>query len=70
MRPTSSERVAEEARGVEITPDNAMAAMPRLVRTRAVINETLRLYPPAFTMAREAIGADRAGAIESRAARY
>jgi cytochrome P450 len=57
-------RVAEEARGVEITPDNAMDVMPRLVRTRAVINETLRLYPPAFTMARMAIAADRAGGID------
>ena len=57
-------RVAEEARGVEITPDNAMDAMPRLVRTRAVISEALRLYPPAFTLVREAIGPDRAGGID------
>ncbi len=62
--PDQQHRVAEEARGVEITPDNAMDMMPRLVRTRAVISEALRLYPPAFTIAREAIGADRAGAID------
>jgi unspecific monooxygenase len=58
------ELVAAEASGVEVMPDNAMEVMPRLVRTRAVINETLRLYPPAFTMARMAIAADRAGGID------
>jgi cytochrome P450 len=41
-----------------------MAAMPHLVRTRAVISEALRLYPPAFALAREAIGPDRVGSIE------
>ena len=54
--PDEQQRVAEEARGVEITPDNAMAAMPHLVRTRAVVSEAMRLYPPAFAIAREAIG--------------
>jgi cytochrome P450 len=62
--PEEQECVAAEADGVEVTPDNAMDVMPRLVRTRAVINETLRLYPPAFTMARMAIAADRAGKID------
>jgi unspecific monooxygenase len=62
--PVEQQRVAEEARGVEITPDNAMAVMPQLIRTRAVISEAMRLYPPAFAIAREAIGADRAGGID------
>jgi unspecific monooxygenase len=62
--PDEQERVAEEARGLDITPDNAMVMMPRLIRARAVINETLRLYPPAFALAREAIAADRVGSIE------
>jgi unspecific monooxygenase len=62
--PGEQGRVAEEVRGVEITTDNAMDVMPRLVRTRAVISEALRLYPPAFAIAREAIAADRAGDIE------
>jgi cytochrome P450 len=57
-------RVADESRDVEITPDNAMAAMPHLIHTRAVISEALRLYPPAFAIAREAIGKDRIGAID------
>jgi cytochrome P450 len=55
------ERVAEEVRGVGIEAEAAMAALPRLVRTRAVVSETLRLYPPAATMARQAIGPDRVG---------
>jgi unspecific monooxygenase len=62
--PDEQRHLAEEARGVTITPDNAMDAVPRLVRTRAVINEALRLYPPAFTLVREAIRADRAGSID------
>ena len=41
-----------------------MDVLPQLVRTRAVINEALRLYPPAFTIVREAIGPDRAGGID------
>ena len=41
-----------------------MTVLPRLVRTRAVVSEALRLYPPAFTMVREAIGADRIGEFD------
>ncbi len=62
--PDEQQRVAEEARDVTITPDNAMDAVPRLIRTRAVISEALRLYPPVFTLVREAIEADRAGDID------
>jgi cytochrome P450 len=62
--PEEQQRVAEEVRDVEITPDTATDALPRLVRTRAVVSEALRLYPPAFTIARQAIGPDRAGAID------
>lgn len=62
--PDEQQRVANEARNVEVTPANAMDVMPSLVRTRAVVSETLRLYPPAFTLVRQAIGADRLGDIE------
>jgi unspecific monooxygenase len=61
--PGEQARVAAEVADVPIAPDDAMAAMPRLVRTRAVVNETLRLYPPAFTLVREAIGPDQLGSL-------
>jgi len=48
-------RVADEVGDDPITPDT----LPRLVRTRAVVDETLRLYPPAFVLVRAALGADR-----------
>ena len=54
--PAEQRRVAEEARRVEIRPDTAMDALAGLVHTRAVVSETLRLYPPAFTIVRQAIG--------------
>jgi cytochrome P450 len=38
--------------------------MPHLMRTRAVISEAIRLYPPAFAIAREAIGKDRIGDLD------
>ena len=50
--------LAEEVAGLNLTEDGALA---RLTRTRAVINETLRLFPPAFTLAREAIAPDQIG---------
>lgn len=62
--PAEQQRVAEEVRQFDVTPDTAMEVLPRLVHTRAVINETLRLYPPAFTLVREAIGADRIGTLD------
>lgn len=62
--PDEQRLVAEEVRQLDVTPDTAMDVLPRLVRTRAVISEALRLYPPAFTIVRQAIGPDRAGAIE------
>jgi cytochrome P450 len=58
--PEEQQRVADEAAGVTIEPDTAHAAMAGLVRTRAVINETLRLFPAAFTLVRETISHDRA----------
>jgi cytochrome P450 len=56
--------LAEEASAVAIAPDTGHTAMAALVRTRAVVNESLRLFPAAFTLAREAIGPDRVGRID------
>jgi unspecific monooxygenase len=62
--PHEQQLVADEARQFDVTPDTATDVLPNLVRTRAVVSEALRLYPPAFTIVRQAIAADRAGAIE------
>ena len=50
--------LAGEVTGLDL---NGADALARLTRTRAVVNETLRLFPPAFTLAREAIAPDRIG---------
>lgn len=59
--PDAQERVAEEVRGVDLGPENAAETLRTLPWTRAVVSEALRLYPPAFMIVREAIGADRCG---------
>jgi cytochrome P450 len=56
-RPTQA-WMAEELAGIDLTEDGVQA---RLQRTRAVVNETLRLFPAAFTIVREAILPDRIG---------
>ena len=50
--------LAEEAMGVDLSPDGASDAIERLPKLRAHVDETLRLYPPAFLITREARGAD------------
>ena len=62
--PAEQELVAKEVQGVDLSPGAATVELAKLVRTRAVINEALRLFPPAFTIARQAIAADRAVDIE------
>lgn len=58
------ERCAEEAQTATLSPGDALNALETLPRIRAVLNETLRLYPPAFTIVREAIGHDQLSGIE------
>ncbi len=61
--PEVQDRVAAEAAAVRIEPDTGHDAMAQLVYTRAVVNEALRLFPPAFTLVRQTITADQAGEI-------
>ena len=56
--PHEADRVAAEAASVDLSAANAGAALKSLPRTRAFVDETLRLYPPAFLISREAREAD------------
>jgi cytochrome P450 len=55
LDPGSQERLAVEVQGA--SADGALD-VERLKFTRAVVDETMRLYPPAFLIARAAAGAD------------
>jgi unspecific monooxygenase len=56
LDPVTQEAVASEVQGATV---NGALDLDRLKFTRAVIDETLRLYPPAFLIARAAAGPDR-----------
>lgn len=61
--PEWEEKVAGEARAVLEGRMAGTADLPALVSARMVIDESLRLYPPAPLMGREAIGPDTVGGI-------
>jgi unspecific monooxygenase len=63
LDPATQEEVAAEVR--KPTAD-AVADIEKLKFTRAVINETMRLYPPAFLIARAASAADTISGREVR----
>lgn len=54
-------KIAQEARGLALSGESATTDLSSLLHTRAVINETLRLFPPAFTIVRESMTADSIG---------
>ncbi len=56
--PEHQEAIAAEASGLDLSPEHAAQAVPKLAMTRAVIDEALRLYPPAYLLVREAVGPD------------
>jgi cytochrome P450 len=58
LDPDTQDRVAAEARAAS---SNGALDLERLKFTHAVIDETMRLYPPAFLIARAAAGPDRLG---------
>jgi cytochrome P450 len=55
LDPSVQEELAAEVKGAAV---NSAADIERLKFTRAVIDETMRLYPPAFLIARAAAGPD------------
>jgi cytochrome P450 len=57
--PAVQERLAAEFAALELGPDAADEILPRLVYTRAVVQEALRLYPPAYAIVRQAPAPDR-----------
>jgi cytochrome P450 len=61
--PSAQDRIAEEVRGLDFDSGDVSATFGNLPYTRAVVNETLRLYPPAFALVRLALGRDNADGI-------
>jgi len=55
LDPATQEQVAAEVQGATV---NGALDLDRLKFTRAVVDETMRLYPPAFLIARAAAGPD------------
>jgi unspecific monooxygenase len=58
-----AEKIAQEAGGLALNGESATTDLSALLHTRSVINETLRLFPPAFTIVRESIAADSIGKL-------
>ena len=56
--PEHADRIAIEAAPLDLSPGNAAAAMKALPFTRAFVDETLRLYPPAYLIIRQALAPD------------
>ena len=57
--PAEQSRLAQEVRGIDLSIETAGAALPKLPYTRAVVNEALRLYPPAAAIARGSVATDQ-----------
>jgi unspecific monooxygenase len=66
QHPEEQERLASEIAPLGLMSENAGEILPKLVRTRAVIDESLRLYPPAFVIVRQALDDDDADGVTVR----
>src|SRR6202042_2895692 len=60
LDPANQEILAAEVKGAAV---DGVLAIERLKFTRAVVDETMRLYPPAFLIARAAAGNDEVAGI-------
>jgi unspecific monooxygenase len=63
LDPASQDQLAAEVKNVAA---NGALDVERLKFTRAVVDETMRLYPPAFLIARAAIGSDTVAGLPVR----
>ena len=63
LDPATQEQLAAEVKGAAV--DGALA-IERLTFTRAVVDETMRLYPPAYLIARSAAAADTVAGLPVR----
>lgn len=67
LDPTTQEQVAAEVQGASVNGElatvNGAVDIERLKFTRAVVDETMRLYPPAFLIIRAAAGPDTIGGM-------
>jgi cytochrome P450 len=64
LDPATQDQLAAEVQGASV---NGALDIERLKFTRAVVDETLRLYPPAFLIARAAAGPDTIAGMPVRA---
>jgi cytochrome P450 len=62
--PDSSERLRAESEGVDIGDDATTTILERLPFATAVLNESMRRYPPAWAIARRAVEPHRAAGFE------
>ena len=63
LDPATQEKLAAEVKGAAVDGE---LAIERLKFTRAVVDETMRLYPPAFLIARAAAAADTIAGLPVR----
>ncbi len=61
--PEVQERAAAEVAAADLSAEAVSTTLPRLELTAAVVNEALRLFPPAFTLVRQARADDCAGGV-------
>jgi cytochrome P450 len=66
QHPEAAERVRAEAQSVLGGRSPGIEDLPRLVFAKSVLEETMRLYPPAWIIEREALAEDRLGGYRVR----